>query len=327
MKKRATSRDVAALAGVSQTTVSYVLNNNPNQSISEETKQRILAAARQLNYIPNNIARALKGVRMNCIAVVLNNYLATPRFILTLQGIRDVLDVNGISLLLCNGAIQDNGNPDYLNYYLQQQVDGIVYIASDREEPSGKLSETIHRYHMPVSAIDCLKDDPEVSSICFDYYSGAYEAALYHLIRGRRQIAFIHSDLVAAQEEERKAGICDAVATISGASLSMYSINYSKYTDYSQILSAPPDCAYICSWGTMATPAALLLLQHQRHLPLVSLTQTNQTSLDELLGYVAYSYLPSYEAGKKSAEYLLAQIDDADFVQKIILKPSMELPN
>ena len=49
--KRATSKDVAKLAGVSQTTVSFVINNTPGVSLSEETRRKVLDAAKQLQYI------------------------------------------------------------------------------------------------------------------------------------------------------------------------------------------------------------------------------------------------------------------------------------
>ncbi|MBC7223527.1 MAG: LacI family DNA-binding transcriptional regulator, partial [Anaerolineae bacterium] len=57
--KKVTSEDVAREAGVSRTTVSFVLNNTPNTNISEETRQRVLEAARNLGYRPDAAARAL----------------------------------------------------------------------------------------------------------------------------------------------------------------------------------------------------------------------------------------------------------------------------
>ncbi|GAA2576508.1 LacI family DNA-binding transcriptional regulator [Winogradskya consettensis] len=58
--KRATLKDVAAASGVSRATVSFVLNDTPNQSISQATRARILAVVRDLGYKPHGIARALR---------------------------------------------------------------------------------------------------------------------------------------------------------------------------------------------------------------------------------------------------------------------------
>ena len=72
MKHKVTIKDVAKVAGVSATTVSYVLNNNENQTISEETKERVLSAAQELRYVPNYAARIMKNSESHCVGVVMN---------------------------------------------------------------------------------------------------------------------------------------------------------------------------------------------------------------------------------------------------------------
>lgn len=57
MKKRITSKDVAVEAGVSRVTVSYVLNDVKNVKIKPDTRERVIAAARKLNYHPHSIAK------------------------------------------------------------------------------------------------------------------------------------------------------------------------------------------------------------------------------------------------------------------------------
>lgn len=59
MRKKVSAQDVADKAGVSRTTVSFVLNNTPGKTISEETRQKVLRAAAELNYLPNDMARKL----------------------------------------------------------------------------------------------------------------------------------------------------------------------------------------------------------------------------------------------------------------------------
>lgn len=67
-EKAPTRKDVAQLAGVSETVVSYVLNNN--RYVAKDKRERVLAAVEQLNYRPNNIALALKGKRTNHILFI-----------------------------------------------------------------------------------------------------------------------------------------------------------------------------------------------------------------------------------------------------------------
>ena len=68
---RVTSEDVARLAGVSRTTVSFVLNNKPDARISETTRAKVLQAAAKLGYLPNRIAQSLKTNRTGVIGPVL----------------------------------------------------------------------------------------------------------------------------------------------------------------------------------------------------------------------------------------------------------------
>ena len=69
--KRVSIKDVAKEAGVSTTTVSYVLNRHPGETISAETTQRVLDAAKRLNYVPNLNARSLSSRHTNLIGVVI----------------------------------------------------------------------------------------------------------------------------------------------------------------------------------------------------------------------------------------------------------------
>jgi LacI family transcriptional regulator len=69
--QRVTSKDVAELAGVSRTTVSFVLNEVQDVHISQETRQRVLEAARQLNYYPNAAARSLASRQAGAIGLIL----------------------------------------------------------------------------------------------------------------------------------------------------------------------------------------------------------------------------------------------------------------
>ena len=66
--KRATSKDVARLAGVSQTTVSFVINNTPGVSLSDETRRKVLEAAQNVQYIPNSFAKGLKTHQSKLLA-------------------------------------------------------------------------------------------------------------------------------------------------------------------------------------------------------------------------------------------------------------------
>lgn len=102
--KRATSFDVARLAGVSRTTVSFVLNKVPGIQISEATRRNVLEAARQLNYHPNESGRRLSSGKSRMIGLVLlqsAEQVFNDAFLLqVLVGLEEAASRSGFHVLL-----------------------------------------------------------------------------------------------------------------------------------------------------------------------------------------------------------------------------------
>ena len=85
MRKTVSAKDVAEKAGVSRTTVSFVLNNTPGKTISEETRQKVLQAAAELNYLPNDVARklAMRKHRTIGLFICYNHYLFSDAYVIS----------------------------------------------------------------------------------------------------------------------------------------------------------------------------------------------------------------------------------------------------
>lgn len=98
-KRRITSNDVAREAGVSQATVSYVLNNDPRQTIPEETRERVLAAANKLGYQPYAPARSLRLGTSNIILVVWAETVVEASFVPAIEALAEAVGKIGFSLL------------------------------------------------------------------------------------------------------------------------------------------------------------------------------------------------------------------------------------
>lgn len=77
-KKRPSMKDVAQQAGVSRTTVSFVINKVPNANIPQETQDRVWAAVDELDYRPNALARGLRAQRTHAIGFVSDEVATTP---------------------------------------------------------------------------------------------------------------------------------------------------------------------------------------------------------------------------------------------------------
>ena len=94
-------KEVAAVAGVSPTTVSRVLNNRGY--ISQETRDKVHAAMKRINYTPNDIARAMLNGRLNLIGMIVP-YVSSPFHAQAVQAVERTLAENGFKMLLCNSA-------------------------------------------------------------------------------------------------------------------------------------------------------------------------------------------------------------------------------
>ena len=108
--KTATIKDVAKEAGVSISVVSYVMNNNPNVSISKETREKVLRAAKKLNYTPNSIARSMRTKKSMIIGLATFWDISDSVFTDILKGVDSVAGKYGYSVTYCNITNSFNSN-------------------------------------------------------------------------------------------------------------------------------------------------------------------------------------------------------------------------
>lgn len=126
--KKVSSKDVAREAGVSQATVSYVLNNRQGVKISPHTREVVLAAAKKLNYIPNHCARGMRLRKAMSVAVVSDKDVSNTRFMSVLEGIKDVLADHNYSLTFCFSKWQDDYEAEHVQYYHANRIDGALFV-------------------------------------------------------------------------------------------------------------------------------------------------------------------------------------------------------
>jgi len=189
-RKKVVSADVARLAGVSRTTVSLVLNNVPGTNISEETRRRVLEAARQLEYYPHAAARSLASRRSGNIGVVLcqsaDRLFADVFLMEVLHGIHEVIRPQGFHILL--EAVEDVSAPDaYFGLVQSRQIDGLI-VSGPRSDDLQLLR--IQENGFPV-VLEGQLPGSDLPQVDVDNVGGA-RLALEHLLSlGHRQIAFI----------------------------------------------------------------------------------------------------------------------------------------
>jgi LacI family transcriptional regulator len=194
------------LAGVSRTTVSFVLNDVPGVKISEETRQRVLDAARELDYYPTAAARSLASGKTNRIGLILGEgqaRLAADAFLPAfLQGITASLHRRGY-LLVLQLAEDVPSHEAYVRLIREQQVDGLILSGPTSEDP---LLLQLAEERFPLILHGQLNGHG-IPSVDVDNQAGAYQAVSHLISHGHRCIAFIsNAPLTYSGTQERFAG-------------------------------------------------------------------------------------------------------------------------
>jgi len=185
MPKQATLRDIAQHSGLSLATVSRVLSDS-DYVVSEATRQRVLSAAAELNYMPNELGKSLKTSSTRDIGVILPN-ITNPYFSLLLQGITDEADRQGYHILLCSSHRNAEREAENITMLVGKRVGGIL-LSSINPDP-----ETVRRAISVGCRILALEQPLPIAcaQLGFDYRLGAMLATRHLIGLGHRKIGFI----------------------------------------------------------------------------------------------------------------------------------------
>lgn len=214
-KRRPTSADVAALAQVSRTTVSFVLNDRAGIRIPDETRERVLRAAATLDYHPNSVARQLVRGASRSVGLVLRQ---TPEQVAndgllaeTLRGLASAVRAAEHRVLL-ETLVPGEGH--YANLVRSGRADGLI-ISGPRYDDQELVD--LARDGFPV-VIQGSLPGLDVPSVDVDNAAGARLAVEHLLALGHRRIACItNAPLAYTAASERVAGYREALAAANVA--------------------------------------------------------------------------------------------------------------
>lgn len=201
----ATIREVAESAGVSYATVSHVINNT--RVVSQETRERVLAAMSALDYRPNALARSLRQGKTNTLGLVLPDS-ANPFFAEISRSIEDEAFKKGYSVFLCNTELDTQRELFYVDVLSKKQVDGIIFVAAGDQADS--LNYLVQR-NLPVVMIDRDVPNVEVDAVLTDHQLGGYLATRHLLELGHTRIACIAGPSTITPSAERMIGYRNAL--------------------------------------------------------------------------------------------------------------------
>jgi len=200
----ATMKDVAEKAGVAQSTVSRILNDTPLLvPISQETRDRVLAAAAELRYRPNPHARGLRGAPTMLLGAIVRD-VTDPFFASAIDALSLEARERGYSVVLGHAREQADEALALAAMLEARQCDGIVIVGDMRNQPRLMQDlESVH-LHVPVVAVWHGAHHDGFLTVNVDNRHGI-DAVLRHLTSlGHRRIAFV-GDPVLGDIEERQA--------------------------------------------------------------------------------------------------------------------------
>ncbi|MFC0189400.1 LacI family DNA-binding transcriptional regulator [Fictibacillus aquaticus] len=168
-------KDIAKIAGVSISTVSYALNGSTK--VTKETTERIMAIAKELDYRPSAAARSLKKRQTNIIGVFLTDY-SGAFYGQLLQGMMETLNNNGYELIVCSGEKSHRFLPE-------RMIDGAIIL--DATFSTDELLSHADRGHKLV-VMDREMDHNNISQVLLDNKAGATLAVDYVAEKGHSKL-------------------------------------------------------------------------------------------------------------------------------------------
>lgn len=194
-------KDIARLAGVSTATVGRVLHNSGY--VSEEARESVNRAVKQLGYVPNSYARTLTTKRSGLIGSMFlendNNLFQTMNKVLTAEA-----EARGYKLLPIQVRSDAHNEADVVKQMVELRVDALVII-SDAHLTDDQF-ELLRLRLIPVVAIERNYPKREIDNIYFKDFEGAYECTMRFIRAGHRRIAFLGPRPFGKTEADRLEG-------------------------------------------------------------------------------------------------------------------------
>lgn len=187
MIRPATLRDVAEHASVHPSTASRALNSATRSLVNDETVERVLAAAAELGYRPNSLARGLKTNRSLTVGMLLPD-LTNPLFPPIVRGIEDTLEAADYTLILANTDNHPARETQTVAKMLDRRVDGLILATAHRETP---LVEDVIAAGVPVVLVNRSIDNLQVPTVTGDDHAGIGLIVRHLAELGHRRVAHV----------------------------------------------------------------------------------------------------------------------------------------
>jgi LacI family transcriptional regulator len=334
--RRTTLKDVAALSGVSPMTVSNVINGRM-KGYNAETRDRVLTAAKRMNYRPDIAARSLRTDKRNAVGMLVLHdtgaFLTDPYIHTLLDGLCAGLNQQGYSMVLHGLTANEVGSAPLVR---QRHGDGLCILMAGAFSAESRLAETLLSLGQPVvlfqQSVAEVPDD--VCVLRQDDFEGGFKLCSHLIERGARRIAVVMPRAEWAAMNARLEGVRAAV----GASGTSAWIDLVTAIDESVVATQGALSGYLAEGhrfdaviagnDQMAIAVYRMLKARGFRVPTdVRLTGFNGFALlDHFEAKLTTIRSPAFELGMLGALYLVRRIESGSFDARSVLLPVEFVP-
>ncbi|VXB34957.1 conserved hypothetical protein [Microbacterium sp. 8M] len=207
LPRQATVADVARRAGVGKSTASRALGGYG--AVSEEVRDRVLAAAEELGYRPNELARSMNTGRSRTIGVVVGD-VENPYFSVALRGISDTARAAGYDVVLANTSERLADERDAVRFFLDKRVDAMIVSPATSYDTEHLV--TVLEASRPLVLLDRRVDSVDAVGVRVRIAAAAAQATELLIGLGHRRIAFVSA---LTTDGDRFSGLETAVSSVS----------------------------------------------------------------------------------------------------------------
>ena len=191
-KRRTKINDVAEHAGVSITTVSRVLNNS-DHAVNEKTRLKVLQAAKELDYAPSALAKAMVTKKSYIVGVIVGDTM-DPYFAAIVRGVEDAAREMGYMVMVANSDRKSDLEYQYIRTLNGYQIDGIIFAGGGLKDKEyvKNVNKTLKQFKTRDAPVITLGNHLFPSyEVVVDNEMIIYDAAAYLIKLGHRKIGYI----------------------------------------------------------------------------------------------------------------------------------------
>jgi DNA-binding LacI/PurR family transcriptional regulator len=196
------SKEIAARAGVSQATVSRVINERSN--VRDDTRRRVWAVIEELGYVPDASARGLVTQRTTRIGLIISDIL-NPFYPELVESVEEAARESGYTVLLCNTQRDPANDQVYARFLIEQRVAGVLFASVTMHS---QAPQQLAQAEIPCVFMNRTRRDLCMPSVLTDNVGGAYKMTEHLIHLGHRRIAFVRGMPDTTTSQDRELGFC-----------------------------------------------------------------------------------------------------------------------